>query len=74
MNAAPPTKPPMKAAIPQTREPKSIRFTPTEWALIEEEARARGIEPSRFCRQLSLTGLSMLRAQAAMEAAGRVTA
>ena len=68
-----PAKPPAKA-IPQTREPKSIRFMPAEWSAIEDEARARGIEPSRFCRQLALTGLSMLRAQAALEAAGRHTA
>lgn len=73
MNLAP-SKPPAKIEPPQTREPKSIRFTPTEWAAIEDEARLRGIEPSRFCRQLSLTGLSMLRAQSALEASGRRTA
>lgn len=69
----PPSKPPARV-VPQTREPKSIRFTPAEWAAFEAEALARGIEPSRFCRQCALTGLSMTRAQAAMEAAARVTA
>lgn len=69
-----PLKPPAKAPIPESREPKSIRFTPTEWGAIEGEARARGIEPSRFCRQLALTGLSMVQAQAAFQAAGRGTA
>lgn len=66
-----PTKPPMKV---ESRDPKSIRYTPTEWAAIEAAARARGVEPSRFARKLSLMGLSMVHAQEVLEASGRVTA
>lgn len=59
-----PVKPPVKM---ESRDPHSIRFSPTEWEQITAAALARGIEPSRFARRLCLTGLSMLRAQAAME-------
>lgn len=63
--AAPPTKPPMKV---ESREPKSIRFTPAEWAAITNEALARGVEPSRFCRVLSMTALRVLPGLEAAEA------
>jgi hypothetical protein len=58
-------KPPARM---ESRDPHSIRFNDAEWGAIADEARRRGIEPSRFARKLCLTGLSMLRTQAAMEA------
>lgn len=58
-------KPPVKM---ESREPHSIRFNEAEWGAITDEAHRRGVEPSRLARKLCLTGLSMLRTQAAMEA------
>ncbi len=58
-------KPPAKM---ESREPHSIRFSDTEWGAVADEARRRGIEPSRFARKLCLMGLTMARTQAAMEA------
>ena len=73
MNAIPPSKPPTAVLTPETREPHSIRFSPTEWRAIEEAALARAIEPSRFARSLCLTGLRMLDAHATLEAHTRRT-
>ena len=64
-------RPPVKM---ESREPKSIRFTPTEWAAIVQAANARAVEPSRFARKLCLMGLSMTQAQAALEGHAGVTA
>lgn len=50
----PARKPP---APMESREPKSIRFTPTEWAAICEEARARALEPAVFVRLLAMYAL-----------------
>jgi hypothetical protein len=52
----------------ESREPKSVRFTPTEWSVITAEALARGLEPSRFCRVLAMTGLKILPGLEAAEA------
>ena len=50
----PARKPP---APMESREPKSIRFTPTEWAAISEEARSRALEPAVFVRLLTMYAL-----------------
>jgi len=67
-----PSKPPTKA-VPQTREPKSIRFTPDEWVRITTAGQRRGEdEPAVFVRKLTLYALRMVEAQAEMEASGGV--
>lgn len=38
----------------ESRDPKSIRFTPTEWAAISDAARERGLEPAVFVRMLTM--------------------
>ncbi len=58
-----PLAPPM-----ESREPKSIRFTPTEWVLISDEARSRGLEPAVFVRMLAMYALSIAQAPAVREA------
>jgi hypothetical protein len=65
-----PSKPPVKV---ESREPKSIRFSPAEWAAITEAALARGLEPSRFARGLSLIGLKLLAGIEEVEAYRRHT-
>jgi hypothetical protein len=52
----------------ESREPHSIRFSDTEWGAIAEEAQRRGVEPSRFARMLSITGLKVLPGIEAAEA------
>ena len=44
----------------QSREPHSIRFTPTEWEQIGVESTARGLEPAVFVRKLTLIALDDL--------------
>ncbi len=58
----------------ESREPRSIRYTPTEWEAITAAALARGLEPSRFARILSMTGLRVLDALEALEGYSRVSA
>jgi hypothetical protein len=41
----------------ESREPKSIRFTPTEWAAISDAARERALEPAVFVRLLTMYAL-----------------
>lgn len=57
----------------ESRDPKSIRFSPSEWAAVVEAARVRGLEPSRYARQCCLTGLSMDLARETWEAHSRLT-
>ena len=52
----------------ESRDPKSIRFCPAEWAAITDAARARGIEPSAFTRDLSLMALMIVQTPILMEA------
>jgi hypothetical protein len=59
-------RPPVKM---ESREPKSIRFTPSEWAALCEAARIRGFEPAVFVRMLTLYALSIASAPAFPEAA-----
>ena len=44
----------------QSRDPHSIRFTPTEWDQISVESTARGLEPAVFVRKLTLIALDDL--------------
>ncbi len=55
-------------AVAQSRDPKSIRFCPAEWAAIAEAALLRGLEPSAFARDLCLMGLQVIETPALMEA------
>ena len=61
----PASKPPVRM---ESREPKSIRFTPTEWAEVCEMARRRGEEPSRLVRKLAMYALRLAAAHDAAEA------
>jgi len=61
------------AGPPQSRIPKSIRFTPDEWDKIDQAARARHLEPSRFARMLCLMALKVTEAQREAEASFGVT-
>lgn len=56
----------------QSRDPKSIRYSPSEWAAICSMAEAHGIEPSRWARHLSLIGLKIVDALDGMEAYSRI--
>ena len=51
----------------ESRDPKSIRYCPAEWAAITEAAQQRGIEPSAFARDLSLMALMIVQTPALME-------
>lgn len=59
MTAAPPSKPPAK--VESVGAPMSVRFTPSDRAAIEAEARARGYEPAVFVRLLTISALDDLR-------------
>lgn len=61
-----PTRRPLAAM--ESRDPKSIRFNPTEWAALTEAARQRGIEPSSFVRDLSMMALMIVSTPGLMEA------
>lgn len=61
----PDRKPPVAM---ESRDPKSIRYCPAEWAAITEAARARGMEPSAFARDLSMMALMIVSTPALMEA------
>jgi len=52
----------------ESREPRSIRFSPSEWSAICQAARLRAEEPSRFVRRLAMYALSIVQAQASAEA------
>lgn len=58
-----PTAPPM-----ESREPKSIRFTPTEWEALADGARQRGLEPAVFARMLTMYALIIVQAPTFAEA------
>jgi len=52
----------------ESREPRSIRFGPAEWAAITEAARARGTEPSALVRDLCMMALMIVSHPTLMEA------
>lgn len=65
-DSPPSRKPPQK--VLESRDPKSVRYTPTEWAAITEAARLRDADPAAFARDLSLMGLQVIETPALMEA------
>jgi hypothetical protein len=66
----PERKPLAKAEYPpqESRVPRSIHFTPTEWDGISHAARCRGFAPCAFARMLAIYALSIVQAQALAEA------
>ena len=52
----------------ESREPHSIRFTPTEWAAICDAARARALEPAVFVRVLTMYALEDVTRSTRVEA------
>ena len=65
MPPAPDRKP---LAHAESRDPKSVRYSPSEWAAIVEAAKLRGLEPSALARDLSPMGLMIVSTPALMEA------
>lgn len=63
-NGHKPPAPPM-----ESRQARSIRFTPAEWAAICDGARQRMLEPSVFVRVLTMYALSIAQAPTLAEAA-----
>lgn len=61
----PARKPPVAM---ESRDPKSIRFTPTEWDKIRAAADDRGLEPAVFVRLLTIYALSIVQAPVLSEA------
>lgn len=58
-----------KPPVPmESREPKSIRFTPTEWDAIRDAAARRSLEPAVFARLLTMYALSIVQATTLAEA------
>lgn len=55
-------------AAAESRDPKSIRYSPAEWAAFVEAARLRAKEPSALVRDCSFMGLMVLENTALMEA------
>lgn len=52
----------------EARDPRSIRFCASEWNAVTEAARARGIEPAAFARDLCLMALMIVQSPTLMEA------
>lgn len=51
----------------ERRDPRSIRFCESEWNAIGLAARARGVEPAAFARDLCLMALMIVQSPALME-------
>lgn len=66
-------KPPVKLMPMESREPHSIRYTPTEWQMICDAARSRSLEPAVFARKLTMYGLSIVQAPIISEASLGIT-
>lgn len=52
----------------ESREPRSIRFGSSEWGALVTAARARGLEPAAFVRDLALMALMIVDTPHLMEA------
>lgn len=68
----PARKPPAKMPeypAQESRVPRSIHFTPTEWEAISHAARMRGHAPCAFARMLAMYALSIASAPAFAEGA-----
>ena len=59
-------------AFAESRDAKSIRYSPSEWQMFMESARARDTDPSTLARECSLIGINVLCTPALMEAYVRV--
>lgn len=55
-------------AFAESRDAKSIRYSPSEWAVFVEQARVRDTDPSTLARECSLIGINVLSTPALMEA------
>jgi hypothetical protein len=55
-------------AAAESRDPHSIRYSPSEWEVFRVAARLRDQDPSVLVRECSLMGLMMLDTPALMEA------
>jgi hypothetical protein len=62
-----PTRKPLAPPM-ESRDPKSIRYNPSEWAALSEAARQRGLEVSAFVRDLSMMALMIVSTPGLMEA------
>lgn len=58
----------------ESREPRCIRFKPSEWEEIRATAGVAGIEVSTFARECCLMGLRMHQAQMLSLSSTRITA
>lgn len=52
----------------ESRDPHSIRFTPTEWVAICDEAQRRGLEAAVFVRMLAMYALEDVTRSTRVEA------
>ena len=52
----------------EARDPHSLRFSAGEWSAIVTAARARGLEPAAFGRDLCLMALMIVESPVLMEA------
>ena len=57
----------------ESREPRTIRYAPAEWAVFVEAAHLRGVEPSALARECSLIGVNVICTRALLEAYVRIT-
>lgn len=64
-------KPPARM---ERRDPHSIRFKDSEWAMFAEAAAAQGLEVTKYVRECALTGHSFEQTRAARQGDRRVTA
>jgi hypothetical protein len=51
----------------ESRDPRSIRFCASEWHAVTDAARARGMEPAAFARDLCLMALMIVQSPVLME-------
>lgn len=55
-------------AFAESRDAKSIRYAPGEWAVFVSAAASRDVEPSTLARECSLIGINVLSMPRLMEA------
>lgn len=63
----------VRRPLAESREPRSIRFTPTEWRAFTVAAIARGLEVSAFVRECAIAGRHFIEADEAMRALKRAS-
>ena len=57
----------LERPVPNTRQPRKIRYTAAEWGRIMEPARASGRPPARYVREASLGAAPRVRRSQANE-------